>query len=424
MAKFNEKKEVKEKKVYELPSFFASCPKGCEELLLKEIENQGITGGMIKPGGVFFQCPTTEALKVILYSRIASRVFHELQVYTIKNQNDLYDLAKEKWWEKIFRLNQTFMIKTLFDDEAKFQFKNSLIFSQKLKDAIADYFRNKFQERPSVDTINPDISFLLRLEKKASKTKELQFNAIIYVDMCGDPLSNRGYRDVGYTAPLRENLGAALIMSSDFDPEKDIFIDSMCGSGTLLIEAILIKAKVAPTYLRVRPFIEKKVKTFHCQNHLWFTNDKGAERVFSELMEKVYSESNDRIMKLQTGQFLGFDLAQGALDISRSNFQSARIPLEIINLNKRDATKIRAIEEPPGIIFCNPPYGERMGDEEKLKGLYHEYGENLKHNFKGYRAYIFTSKPELRKSIGLKTKERHKFYNGNIECRLLKYELF
>ena len=414
-------KRDENKRVYDQPGFFASCPKECEALLEKEIRDLGITRVFVEKGGVFFRCETDLACKVILQSRIASRVFHEIQVYTIADERELYSLAKEKWWDKIFDLKQTFMIKTLFDIDSKYKFKNSMIFSQLLKDAIVDNFRDKYGERPSVDTVNPDISILLRIQKKE---KGELFNAHILIDMCGEPLSNRGYRDVGFQAPLRENLAAAIVMSTDFDPNRDIFIDSMCGSGSILIEAILLKAKIAPTYLRVRPYVEKKQITFDCLKHPWFINDKKAERLFIQYINEVYSQSIDALQSLETGQFLGFDISEQSLAITRSNLRSAKIPEQIVMLNKRDATKIHAIEEPPGIIICNPPYGERMGEEEKLKELYHEYGENLKQNFKGYRAYIFTSKPDLRKSISLQTKARIPLFNGNLDCRLIKYELY
>ncbi len=411
----------KNKRVFDQPGFFASCPKGSEELLAKEIKELGITRAYIEKGGVFFRSETDEACKVMLQSRTASRLFHEIQVYTIANEKELYALAKEKWWDKIFDLKQTFMIKTLFDIDTKYKFNSSMIFSQLLKDAIVDNFREKYGERPSVDTVNPDITFLLRVEKKE---KGELFNAHILVDMCGEPLSNRGYREVGFSAPMRENLAAALVMSTDFDPEKDIFIDSMCGSGTILIEAVLIKGKIAPTYLRVRPYVEKGQITFACLKHPWFTNDKKALRLFNEYIHEVYSQSTSALQELQTGQFLGFDISEQSMSITRGNLRSAKIPEQIVMLNKRDATKIRSVEEPPGLIICNPPYGERLGEEEKLKTLYHEYGENLKQAFKGYRAYIFTSKPDLRKVISLQTKARIPFHNGNLECRLLKYELY
>lgn len=408
-------------KQFDQSTFFASCPREVEHLLEKEIRDLGITRIEVEKGGVAFKAETEEALDVLLNSRVASRVFKELQVYTISTEKDLYALAKEKWWDKIFNVQQTFKINTLFDRDAKEAFNNSMIFSQLLKDAIADNFREKYGERPSVDTGRPDITFLLRVERKPGTP---QFNARILVDMCGDPISNRGYREESLKAPLRENLAAAIIMSTDFDPEKDIFTDSMCGTGTLLIEAILIRAKVAPTYLKIRQYIEKRVPVFDFIKHPWFLADRKAQRLFDERAQAIYNHSLAALNELQTRQFFGFDISERAMETTRIHLHNAMIDQQIVTLNKRDATKITPMDDPPGIIICNPPYGERMGDEDELKGLYKSYGENLKHNFKGFRAYVFTSNPLLRKEISLGTSERKTFFNGSLECRLLKYELY
>lgn len=408
-------------KQFDQSTFFASCPREVEHLLEKEIRDLGITRIEVEKGGVAFKAETEEALDVLLNSRVASRVFKELQVYTISTEKDLYALAKEKWWDKIFNVQQTFKINTLFDRDAKEAFNNSMIFSQLLKDAIADNFREKYGERPSVDTGRPDITFLLRVERKPGTP---QFNARILVDMCGDPISNRGYREESLKAPLRENLAAAIIMSTDFDPEKDIFTDSMCGTGTLLIEAILIRAKVAPTYLKIRQYIEKRVPVFDFIKHPWFLADRKAQRLFDERAQVIYNHSLAALNELQTRQFFGFDIHERAMETTRIHLHNAMIDQQIVTLNKRDATKITPMDDPPGIIICNPPYGERMGDEDELKGLYKSYGENLKHNFKGFRAYVFTSNPLLRKEISLGTSERKTFFNGSLECRLLKYELY
>ena len=408
-------------KEFDQSTFFASCPREVEPLLEKEIRALGITRIEVEKGGVAFKCETEEAIDVLLQSRVASRVFKEIQVYTIVSEKDLYAKAKEKWWDKVFDVKQTFKINTLFDRETKEHFNNSMIFSQILKDAIVDNFREKFGERPSVDTGRPDITFLLRVERKQGSDL---FNARILVDMCGEPLSNRGYREESLKAPLRENLAAAIIMTTDFDPEKDIFTDTMCGTGTFLIEGILIKAKVAPTYLKVRQFIERKAPVFDFIKHPWFIVDRKSVRLFEERAQAVYNHSLSALNELTTRQFFGFDITERALETTRLHLHNAHIDQQIVTLNKRDATKITPMDEPPGIVICNPPYGERMGEEEELKALYKDYGENLKHNFKGFRAYVFTSNPMLRKSISLGTKERHTFYNGSLECRLLRYDLY
>lgn len=408
-------------KEFDQSTFFASCPREVEHLLEKEIRDLGITRIEVEKGGVAFKCEIEEALDVLLNSRVASRVFKELQVYTIASEKDLYARAKEKWWDKVFSVNQTFKINTLFDRETKENFNNSIIFSQLLKDAIADQFREKFGERPSVDTGRPDITFLLRVERKQGTDL---YNARILVDMCGEPISNRGYREESLKAPLRENLAAAIVLTTDFDPSKDIFMDSMCGTGTLLIEGILIRAKVAPTYLKIRQYVEKKIPVFDFIKHPWFQADRKAQRMFDEKAQAIYNHSLAALNELQTRQFFGFDITERALETTRIHLHNAMIDQQIVTLNKRDATKITPMDEPPGIVICNPPYGERMGEEEQLKSLYKDYGENLKHNFKGFRAYVFTSNPLLRKEISLGTKSRHTFYNGSLECRLLKYELY
>lgn len=408
-------------KEFDQSTFFASCPREVEPLLEKEIRDLGITRIEVEKGGIAFKAETEQALDVLLQSRVASRVFKELQVYTIASEKDLYARAKEKWWDKIFDVHQTFKINTLFDRDTKEHFNNSMIFSQLLKDAIVDNFREKFGERPSVDTGRPDITFLLRVERKPGTDL---FNARILVDMCGEPLSNRGYREESLKAPLRENLAAAIILTTDFDPEKDIFTDTMCGTGTFLIEAILMKAKVAPTYLKVRQYIEKKAPVFDFLKHPWFVADRKAERMFNERAQAIYNHSLAALNELQTRQFFGFDITERALETTRLHLHNAMIDQQIVTLNKRDATKITPMDEPPGIVIANPPYGERMGEEEELKNLYHDYGENLKQNFKGFRAYVFTSNPLLRKAISLGTSKRHTFYNGSLECRLLKYDLY
>jgi len=419
--KIKDQSENKETKVYEEPWFFASCPRELEEILEGEILSFTPIKTRVEPGGVAFQSDMLTAMKVMLHSRVASRVFKEIQIYSIMNEKDLYDRAYDKWWEKIFDLKQTFKINTLFDKETSQHFKNSIIFSQILKDAIVDQFRDKFGERPSVDTENPDISFLLRVEKKS---RHPGFNARILVDICGAPLSQRGYREDTMKAPLRENLAAGIVLSTDFNPQEDIFTDCMCGTGTLLIEAILIRANIPPTYLRVRKYIERKIPVFDFQKHPWFLADKKSVREFEECATAVYNQTLEGLNNLETRQFFGFDINEKALLTTRTHLKNAMIHSSIVTLNKRDATKITPMDPPPGIVICNPPYGERMGDEEQLTRLYHDLGENFKKEFKGYRAYVFTSNPNLRKSISLQTTKRIPFFNGSLECRLLKYNLF
>ena len=187
----------------------------------------------IGTGGVEFVAKDELALKLLIHTRIASKVFKQILVKDFKDQNSYYDSLKNHPWEDHFELEQTFKISSIFDKEAKEQFNNSVYYSQKLKDVIVDRFREvNSGNRPDVDTKYPDISFVQRIEKSLETGN---WKSIISIDLCGHPLSNRGYREPGHEAPLRENLAAAILILSNWDFNSEDLIDSMCGSGTVLI---------------------------------------------------------------------------------------------------------------------------------------------------------------------------------------------
>ena len=406
----------------DLPTFFASCPRGLEELLEKEIYNQSITETYLKNGGVLFKSSYIKALRVLLTSRIASRVHEQVAQFAIKIEKDIYLQGIKINWTKIFKVEQTFKINTLLDRDSSDRFKNSLILSQILKDAIADQFRSLKFERPDVDTKNADISLLLRIEVAPNHNV---FSTYIFLDLAGEPLSNRGYRKSRFTAPLRENLAAGIVMHTDWQPEKEAFVDSMCGSGTLLIEAALIKGDIPPSYLKIISYTEKNIKPWAFLYHSKFLADIRIQAEFKNLIQQLYTESRNKLIKFKNTKFYGFDIDPKALEITKENISNARLPETLFELKKIDATVAPPPVSGPGVVVCNPPYGERMDEElEDLKILYHEYGENLKKNWKNYKAYLFTGIPELRKNISLQTSKRIQLYNGNIECRLFRYNLF
>ena len=402
------------------PNFFASCSRNLEELLEREASTFGCENISRQTGGINFSSSYETCLEFLLHSRISSRIFKKITEFSIQNLNDLYGKVKNHLWQNIFPLNQTFKIKTIFDSNAKRSFKNSILFSQKAKDGIVDHFREKTSKRPSVDTQNPDISILIRVEEASDK----KWKVIFYLDLCHLPLSQRGYRKNSGEAPLRENLAAGVIMLTDWDPKKDLFIDSMCGSGTLSIEAALISAQIPPTFLKIKSFVENKEKPFSFLKHNWFNKNVGLKNYFYQRIESLYEEIENKTKKLSKKQFYASDWDNRVLNTARQNFQKMNLE-NVINLKKQNALKLPPPNnEEKGIIICNPPYGVRLGDEEKLKDLYRDYGENLKRNFKGFRAYIFTGNINLRKQISLSTSKRIPLYNGTIECRLLKYDLY
>ena len=208
--------------------FFASCAVGMEALLLNELKYIGVVHAETQRGGVDFKGNDLTAIKAILHSRVASRVYRRLWDFDANSEKDIYDKALTLDWNSVMDLKQTFKIRTIFEHGAKTigKFKNSMYASQILKDAVVDNFRTNFGSRPNVEKNQPDIDLILRLwSNKAS----------ILLNLCGDPLNQRGYRTLTTEAPIKENLAAGLVGLSNWDPQKDVFVDSMCGSGTFCI---------------------------------------------------------------------------------------------------------------------------------------------------------------------------------------------
>jgi 23S rRNA G2445 N2-methylase RlmL len=398
--------------------FFASCPVGLEELLADEIKSFSASEIKNVSGGVKFKTNDKEIINIIIHTRFASRIFKEIFFTKSHDIKFIYQDLERFNWQAIINNNMTFKINTLFNPPAKRVLNNSIFYSQKLKDAIADHMREKTQARPNVDIKNPDIEFLQRIEMGKGKI----FFANILVDLCGTPLSSRGYRISSHDAPLRENLAAAIIKLSQWN-YKDEFIDSMCGSGTFLIEAYLMKYNIPPSYLKIIDFIEVEAKPFSFINHLWFLNNSELVQFFNEQMKFQFESLKEKLTSNQDSPLLGFDNSGKSLDIAKTNIDNALLPKGAITLIKKDACQITPGTD-KGVVVCNPPYGERLGELENLKKLYHEYGENLKENFKGFNAFILTSNKELRKAISLRTSKKTILNNGNIECRLLQYDLF
>ncbi|TDJ04942.1 MAG: hypothetical protein E2O68_07335 [Deltaproteobacteria bacterium] len=392
--------------------YFASCPTQLEPLLIKEIKEFELSDIKEERGGASFTATEKEIIQFILRSRIASRVFKHLTEFSIKNEKDLYEKALEFPWDLVMTPKQTLKIKAVLDQNAQQGFKSGLYLSQLLKDALTDKLREKFGERPSVDTKYPDNLFLLRI----SQTEDEKYFVNILLDLVGTPLSNRFYRTGHHLAPLRENLAAALVLLTDWDPEKDIFIDSMCGSGTILIEAAMIKGGIAPTYFRL---LSTK-HAFAFQKQLWFT--ESLNNFYLSEIDKVKKSSKKGLDDLHTHQFFGFDIEAANIEIAKNNLRAAKLD-KIVKLKRLDSTRLLPPGDPPGVIICNTPYGERIGEKKYLEQVIYNYGENLKKNFSGFRAYLLTVR-DLRKKISLSTSSRVSLKNGNLDCTLVRYDLY
>lgn len=405
--------------------YFASCPMGVEELLTQELLELGVKTVKAVRGGVQFESFHEIALKAVLYSRLASRIYKFLYTFDVLNEKDYYLEATQIKWKSLMDVTHTFRLTTIFGDlpGEREEFRNSQFANLKLKDAIVDYFRHHEGERPSVVRDIPDVAFLARIDRGEEKP----YKATILYDLTGDPMNQRGYRVATTEAPLKENLAAAILKTLNWDPSQEGLLDAMCGSGTFPIEAALMAAKIPPSYLRVERYLKNnQFKMWTFLNYPWLTEDKHLQENFQKLLKDVTEETQKGIefLRSKKGLIAGNDISGRALDAAKENIQKAKLE-GLITLTNKDALETTPLEN-KCLFFCNPPYGERLeyGEEEKLKALYKGLGDHWKHHFKGNRAALFTGNLPMLKVVGLKTSKRHILQNGDIECRLAEYSLY
>ena len=371
-------------------TFFAQVPGMMEEICEQELIELGAKNTRIAYRGIYFEADLLTIYKINYTSRTISRVLAPLKSFHCRNADSIMKLAKQIKWDKMFSLDQTFAITSTV---SKSSINNSLYASQVLKDGIADYFRAKFGKRPNVETVNPDVRFNLFIEKD---------NAVLSLDTSGESLHKRGYRLLAGEAPMQETLAAAIIRLSKWDGEKPL-LDCMCGSGTILCEALMHYCRVPAQKLR------KKFGFFHLPDF-----DRNA-------WEKFKNESDEKIRPLLKGIISGSDKSQITINIAKENL--ARLPnSENVTLSAHPFQHIKQFEN--GILITNPPYGIRLGKRDEVENLYKELGDFLKTKCKGTSAFIYTGEPTLRKHIGLKTSKRIPLVNGKLEGVLLQIDSY
>ena len=405
--------------------YFASCPMGVEELLTQEILDLGAKTAKAVRGGVQFEAFHEVALKAVLYSRLASRIFKYLYTFEVLNEKDYYLEATTIKWHSLMDVDNTFRLTTIFADlpGEREEFRNSQFANLKLKDAIVDYFRHHEGRRPSIDKDIPDVAFLARIERGDEKP----YKVTLMYDLCGDSMNQRGYRIADTPAPLKENLAAAILKMVKWDPSQEGLIDAMCGSGTFVIEAALMAANIPPSFLRVERYLKNNdFKMWTFLNYPWLTKDEHLQDNFKLMLKEVTEETHKGLefLKAKKGFIVGNDNSAMALQAAKENLKKAKLE-GLIELSQRDALETFPPTE-KCLFISNPPYGERLefGEEEKLKALYKGLGDHWKHQFKGHRAALFTGNLEMLKVVGLKTSKRSILFNGDIECRLAEYSLY
>ncbi len=363
---------------------------GLEDVLADELiklEAQNIRG---LHRSVQFSGDQKLLYKANLHLRTAIRILKPIYKFKAHNEDKLYNEIKSINWEDFLKLNQTFAIDAVVSNS---RFKNSLYVAQKSKDAIADYFRQKTGQRPSVDVKNPDIRINVYIDNNF---------CTVALDSSGDALFKRGYRMIAGEAPLNEVLAAGIIMKSEWD-KKSSFVDAMCGSGTIVIEAALMAKNIAPGLSR---------KHFGFMN--WVDYD-------INLFKSICKDAREQIIPELGFEIVGSDKNFKQVEEAKENAKRAGVK-EIVSFKQCIISDFRPPES-PGVIIINPPYGERMSVED-INNFYHSIGDAFKKNFSGYDAFIFTGNGPAAKHIGLRTSRRIEMHNGPIECRLLKFEMY
>ncbi|MDT8282844.1 MAG: bifunctional 23S rRNA (guanine(2069)-N(7))-methyltransferase RlmK/23S rRNA (guanine(2445)-N(2))-methyltransferase RlmL [Gammaproteobacteria bacterium] len=387
--------------------FFATCSKGIEDLVHTELEQLGITGLKIHTGGVAFTGEIEAAYKACLWSRVTSRILLQLKDFTIADDDDLYNEIISVDWSQHFSENNTLAI-DCFSSHS--EVTNSHFATLRVKDAIVDQFVQNTESRPSIEKDNPDIRLNVYLSDK---------QCLLYLDMSGEALHKRGYRLAAGNAPLRETLAASMLYRAkwkSFYEQGLPFYDPMCGSGTLLIEAAMMAADVAPGLLR-----EKNGVGFGFSHWKMFDAEK-----WQLIVQQAEHRKQLGMQKIPA--ICGSDNNEILVGIARNNIDAAGMSA-MIKVSLQDATHDLfknmdfRCQRTPGLIVTNPPYGKRIGQVQLLRTLYHRFGAQLKSDFNGWTAVIITSEEELAKSIGLRAFRKNMLFNGALKSVLYQYRI-
>jgi putative N6-adenine-specific DNA methylase len=361
---------------------------GLEEILAGELLTLGANDIQLGRRMVSFTGDKELLYKANFCCRTALRILKPIQKFKAKDADTVYNEVKKIQWEDFISLDKTFAIDSVINSE---DFNHSKFVAYRTKDAIADYFFEKYGKRPSVRVNNPDLLINIHISHN---------DVTVSIDSSGESLHKRGYRVDQTEAPLNEVLAAGMILKTGWKGDSN-FVDPMCGSGTLLIEAAMIALNIAPGIHRKEFAFEK-----------WVDFDQ-------EMFDNIYNdESNEREFKFKC---YGSDISPIAIDIARENIRNAGL-MKYIDLKVLPFQQYNEAPQ-PGILVTNPPYGERISSKDLL-GLYNMIGERLKHVFTGYSAWILSYKDECFDKIGLRPSEKMKMLNGSLECEYRCYEMF
>ena len=361
---------------------------GLEQVLADELKAIGAEDIVILKRAVSFTGDKEIMYRSNYCCRTALRILKPIAKFSVNSADELYNNVKRINWPQYLDLNGTFAIDETVGSSV---FSHTKFVALKAKDAIADRFRMKFGKRPSVDVRNPDLRINIHIYKE---------DCTVSIDSSGDPLYKRGYRVLTDKAPINEILAAGMILLSGW--EKDCnFIDPMCGSGTILIEAAMYANNIPPGVFRSFGF-EK-----------WNDFDK---KLWKEIVEDESSKQCDFNFEI-----VGSDRSYKAVEIARQNLKEANLQNHITlfhnSIEKQSPPKAK------GIMITNPPYGERMEVNDQIE-LYKKIGDSLKKNYAGYSAWLISSDFNALKNIGLRPSRKIALFNGQLECKYLRFDIY
>jgi len=363
---------------------------GLEQVLAEELKALGASDTRPMNRSVGFKGDKSLLYKANLWSRLAMRILAPLRTFRITKKDDLYREVKDIDWRAYLDPDDTLAVDSFIFNSV---FNHSRYASQLVKDAVVDQFRDRYGRRPSVDFESPRVRINLYISGR---------EAILALDSSGESLSRRGYRTEAGEAPLSEVLAAGIIALTGWDAGSS-FIDGMCGSGTFVIEAAMKARRMAPGFL---------------QKAFGFMKWKDYE---PDLFQRVKREAKGMILPRLPFEIVGSDIEPERVSEARANARRAGVEkdlrLEYIPFKEQTPPL------PPGVLVINPPYDKRMPVED-VASLYGMIGDALKQRYKGYTAFIFTGSAEGVKNVGLRTSKRIILYNGPLECRLLRYEMY
>jgi len=372
-------------------SYFATCGRGIEPVLADEL--RGLAATEVQPGrgGVSFRGDRELLYRANLWLRTAIRVLQPILEAEVHSPDELYEAVRSLDWSRLLTPEHTLAVDCNVRDSA---ITHSQYAARRVKDAICDQFLDRCGRRPSVDVEEPMLGLNLHIHRN---------QAVLSLDSSGESLHKRGYRVIQPRAPINEALAAALVLLTGWQGERP-FADPLCGSGTLPIEAAWLALRRPPGLTRRR---------FGFQG--WMDYDV---RLWTELRD----QARKGVGRSLPAPILGSDLRNDAMSFARNSARAAGIG-HLLRFDKRDVSEFQPPPGPSGVLLCNPPYGERIGEERELRVLYRALGELFRQRLAGWSCFVFTGNQRLGREIGLQPASETPLYNGKIPCRLLRFQM-